>query len=137
MENVFKRVNFNKNKIAGVILVSPSYHGYAGNLEPLINLCHQKNLPVLVDEAHGSYFLFCENLNLPKSALSLNADLVVQSLHKSLNGLTQTAALWYKGNLVKEHKLIQSINLLQTTSPSSLLLSSCEESIKDLSLIHI
>ena len=131
LENVFKKLNFNENKIVGVILVSPSYQGYAGDLEPLIDLCHQKNLPVLVDEAHGSYFLFCENLNLPKSALSLNADLVVQSLHKSLNGLTQTAVLWYRGNLVNEHNLMKSINLLQTTSPSSLLISSCEESIKD------
>ena len=131
LENVFKKLNFNENKIVGVILVSPSYQGYAGDLEPLIDLCHQKNLPVLVDEAHGSYFLFCENLNLPKSALSSGADLVVQSLHKSLNGLTQTAVLWYKGNLVNEHNLKKSINLLQTTSPSSLLISSCEESIKD------
>ena len=131
LKNVFKKINFNEKKIAGVVLVSPSYHGYAGDLGPLIDLCHQKNLPVLVDEAHGSYFLFCENLNLPKSALKSNADLVVHSLHKSLNGLTQTAALWYRGNLVNEQNLINSINLLQTTSPSSLLLSSCEESIKD------
>ncbi len=131
LEKVFKEVNFNKEKIVGIILVSPSYHGYAGDLDPLVDLCHQKNLPVLVDEAHGSYFLFCENLDLPKSALLSKADLVVHSLHKSLNGLTQTAALWYKGNLIDEHNLIKSINLLQTTSPSSLLLSSCEESIKD------
>ena len=131
LENVFKKLNFDENNIAGVILVNPSYHGYAGDLEPLIDCCHQKNLPVLVDEAHGSYFLFCENLNLPKPALSSNADLVINSLHKSLNGLTQTAVLWYKGNLINEYKLIKSINLLQTTSPSSLLLSSCEESIKD------
>ena len=131
LENVFKKLDFDKNKIVGVILVSPSYHGYAGDLEPLIDICHQKNLPVLVDEAHGSYFLFCKNLNLPKPALSSNADLVVHSLHKSLNGLTQTAILWYKGNLINERNLIKSINLLQTTSPSSLLLSSCEESIKD------
>ncbi len=131
LENVFKKLNFKERKIAGVIFINPSYQGYSGDLEPLIELCHQKNLPVLVDEAHGSYFLFCENLNLPKSALVSNADLVVHSLHKSLNGLTQTAALWYKGNLINEHNLINSINLLQTTSPSSLLLSSCEESIKD------
>jgi len=56
---------------------------------------------------------------------------VVNSLHKSLNGLTQTAVIWYKGNLINESNLIKSINLLQTTSPSSLLLSSCEESIRD------
>ncbi len=131
LKNVFKKINFYEKKIVGVILVSPSYHGYAGDLDPLIDLCHQKNLPVVVDEAHGSYFLFCEDLKLPKSALISNADLVIHSLHKSLNGLTQTAALWYKGDLVNENNLIKSINLLQTTSQSSLLLSSCEESIKD------
>ncbi len=131
LEKVFKNINFNEKKYVGVLLVHPSYQGYSGELEPLIDLCHQKNLPVLVDEAHGSYFVFCENLNLPKSALLSNADLVVHSLHKSLNGLTQTAVLWYKGNLIDEHTLIKSVNLLQTTSPSSLLLSSCEESLKD------
>ena len=131
LKNVFEKLNFDENRIVGVILVSPSYHGYAGDLEPLIDLCHQKKLPVLVDEAHGCYFLFCENLNLPKPALSSKADLVVHSLHKSLNGLTQTAVLWYKGDLINERNLIKSINLLQTTSPSSLLLASCEESIKD------
>ncbi len=131
LKNIFENINFSKEKIVGVILVSPSYQGYAGDLENLINICHKIKLPVLVDEAHGSYFLFCENSDLPKSALLSNADLVVHSLHKSLNGLTQTAALWYKGDLVNEHNIIRSINLLQTTSPSSLLLSSCEESIKD------
>ena len=129
--NIFNNIDFDKKKIVGVILVSPYYQGYATDLEPLIKICHQHDLPVLVDEAHGSYFLFCENYNLPKSALRSKADLVVHSLHKSLNGLTQTAVIWRNGNLVEENKLIKSINLLQTTSPNSLLLSSCEESIKD------
>ena len=131
LQKVFENIDFKKNKIVGVILVSPYYQGYASDLEPLIKICHQRNLPVLVDEAHGSYFLFCENLDLPKSAVVSKADLVVNSLHKSLNGLTQTAVLWYKGNLIEENNLIKSINLLQTTSPSSLLLSSCEESLQD------
>ena len=129
--NIFNNIDFDRKKIVGVILVSPYYQGYATDLEPLIKICHQYDLPVLVDEAHGSYFLFCENYNLPKSALRSKADLVVHSLHKSLNGLTQTAVIWRNGNLVEENKLIKSINLLQTTSPNSLLLSSCEESIKD------
>ena len=128
---VIKNIDFENKKIAGVILVNPYYQGYTINLEPLIDICHQKNLPVLVDEAHGSYFLFCENLNLPKSAVLSKADLVIQSLHKSLNGLTQTAVLWYQGNIIEESNLIKSINLLQTTSPSSLLLSSCEASLLD------
>ncbi len=131
LEKVFKNLNFKENKIVGVIIVSPSYQGYAEDIEPLVDICHQKNLPVLVDEAHGSYFLFCNNLGLPKSALQTDADLVVHSLHKSLNGLTQTAVLWYKGNLIDENHLTKSINLLQTTSPNSLLITSCEESFKD------
>ena len=130
-KKVFNNIKIKDKNIVGVILVNPYYQGYTTDLEPLIKICHQNNLPVLVDEAHGSYFLFCENLDLPKSALRSDADLVVHSLHKSLNGLTQTAALWYKGNLIEESKLINSINLLQTTSTSSLLLSSCEESLKD------
>tara|TARA_A100001388_G_C28738900_1_gene485744 strand:+ start:12 stop:1106 length:1095 start_codon:yes stop_codon:yes gene_type:complete len=129
--NVLKNIDFENKKIAGVILVSPYYQGYATELEPLINICHQHDLPVLVDEAHGSYFLFCENFNLPKSAIRSNADLVVHSLHKSLNGLTQTAVLWHNGNLIDENNLIKSINLLQTTSTNSLLIASCEESIND------
>ena len=128
---VFKNLDSVKKKIVGVILVNPYYQGYSSDLEPLIDMCHQNNLPVLVDEAHGSYFLFCDNLNLPKSAIISNADLVVHSLHKSLNGLTQTAVLWHKGDFIEESDLTKSINLLQTTSPSSLLLSSCEESLKD------
>ena len=131
LEKVFKNINFKDKKIVGVIFVRPTYQGYTSEIEPLIHLCHQKKLPVLVDEAHGAYFLFCKDLSLPKSALLSDADLVVHSLHKSLNGLTQTAVLWYKGDLVEEDNLIKSINLLQTTSPNSLLLSSCEESIKD------
>ncbi len=128
---VFNNIDFKKKKIVGVILVSPYYQGYVTELEPLIKICHQHDLPVLVDEAHGSYFLFCENLNLPKSALRSKADLVVHSLHKSLNGLTQTAVLWHNGNLIEKNNLIKSINLLQTTSPNALLLSSCEESLKE------
>ena len=90
-KKVFQNLDLKNNKIVGVIFVSPYYQGYSTDLDPLIEICHQNNLPVLVDEAHGSYFLFCEHLNLPKAALKSNADLVVNSLHKSLNGLTQTA----------------------------------------------
>jgi len=129
-QKVFNNIDLSKN-IAGVILVNPYYQGYSADLSPLINICHDHNLPVLVDEAHGTYFLFCEGFNLPKSAIKSNADLVIHSLHKSLNGLTQTAVLWYNGELIEENNLVKSINSLQTTSPNSLLISSCEESIKD------
>jgi len=118
-------------KIAGVILVNPTYQGYSANIKNLIHLFHDRQIPVLVDEAHGAYFLFCEDSGLPISAVRASADLVVHSLHKSLNGLTQTAILWHTGENVDENKILKSINYLQTTSPNSLLLASCEESILD------
>ena len=130
-KKIIDNIDFENKGIVGVIFVNPYYQGYSTDLKPLIDICHQKNLPVLVDEAHGSYFLFCEDVNLPKSALKSNADLVVHSLHKSLNGLTQTAVLWYQGDLIKESNLTNSISILQTTSPNSLLLSSCEASLND------
>ena len=131
LKDVLNNKSLKNKKIAGAILINPYYQGYSGDLDALIEIFHQKNIPVLVDEAHGSYFVFCEDLGLPKSALKTNADLVVHSLHKSLNGLTQTAILWNLGNNIDQQELAENINLLQTTSQSSLLLSSCEESIKD------
>ena len=131
LKDVLNHQSIKNKKISGIVLVNPHYQGFAAEINQLIEVCHDKNIPVLVDEAHGSYFLFCEDFGLPSSAVRSKADLVVHSLHKSLNGLTQTAILWHCGNLIKKEKIESSLDLLQTTSPSSLLLSSCEESIKD------
>ena len=130
-KNVLENKLIRNIKISGVVLVNPYYQGYSTEINELIEICHKNEMPVLVDEAHGAYFLFCEDFGLPKSAVRSNADLVVHSLHKSLNGLTQTAVMWHSGNIIDENDISNSINLLQTTSPNSLLLSSCEESIRD------
>jgi len=118
-------------KIAGLVLVNPHYQGYSCEIKPLVELCHRSGIPVLVDEAHGSYFLFCEDSELPNSAVKAKADLVVHSLHKSLNGLTQTAMLWHHGGIIEKSRIASKLNLLQTTSPNSLLIASCEESVRD------
>ncbi len=112
--------------IAGVVLVNPTYHGYSTDISELIDDLHARNLPVLVDEAHGTYFSFALDQNLPRSAISSGADLVVQSLHKSAPGLTQTAVLWAQGNLVDRSAVENNLSLFQTTSPNALLLASCD-----------
>ncbi len=119
------------NKISGIVLVNPHYQGYSADIKSLVEICHLKKIPVLVDEAHGSYFLFCQDFGLPPSGVTAKADLVVHSLHKSLNGLTQTAILWHHENLINSNKIVRNIDFLQTTSPNSLLLASCEESLSD------
>ena len=132
LKRVFKKAKELKEDIAAVVLVNPTYQGYSADMESLIKEIHLHSLPVLVDEAHGAYLISRIRSDLPKSAISFGADLVVHSLHKSAPGLVQSAVLWSQGDKVDPFKIERSIELLQTSSPSSLLLASCESSIKEL-----
>ncbi len=118
-------------EIAASVLVHPTYQGYANDLKPLVNRLHALGVPVLVDEAHGAHFATCVDEGLPESGITAGADLIVHSLHKSSNGLTQSAILWLQGDLVDPDLVERSIGWLQTTSPSSLLLASCEAAINE------
>ena len=132
LQRVFRKAKGLEEDIAAVVLVNPTYQGYSADMESLIDEIHSHSLPVLVDEAHGAYFISQIRPDLPKSALSFGADLVVHSLHKSAPGLVQSAVLWSQGLRVDPSKIERSIELLQTSSPSSLLLASCESSINEL-----
>ena len=132
LRKVFTKAKDLGEDIAAVVLVNPTYQGYSADIESLIKEIHSQSLPVLIDEAHGAYLISQIRSDLPKSALSFGADLVVHSLHKSAPGLVQSAVLWSQGNKVDPFKIARSIELLQTSSPSSLLLASCEIAIKEL-----
>ena len=114
---------------AAAVLVHPTYQGYAADLKPLIHLLHDKGLPVMVDEAHGFHFTCLTKPALPTSALDAGADMVVHSLHKSAAGLGQTAVLWLQGNRVDPNRVERSLSWFQTSSPSALLLASCEAAL--------
>ena len=132
LNRVFKKAKELEEDIAAVVLVNPTYQGYSADIESLIKEIHSHSLPVLVDEAHGAYLISQIRPDLPKSALSFGADLVVHSLHKSAPGLVQSAVLWSQGDKVDPYRIERSIELLQTSSPSSLLLASCESAIREL-----
>ena len=116
--------------IRAAVLVHPTYQGYAADPKPLIALLQQQGWPVLVDEAHGSHFAAGVDPALPPSALEGGADLVVHSLQKSAAGLAQTAVLWMQGDRVDPDAVERSLGWLQTTSPSALLLASCEAALE-------
>ena len=132
LKRVFRNAKELKEDIAAVVLVNPTYQGYSADMESLIEEIHSHSLPVIVDEAHGAYLISQIRTDLPKSALFFGADLVVHSLHKSAPGLVQSAVLWSQGDKVDPFKIERSIEMLQTSSPSSLLLASCESSINEL-----
>lgn len=82
--------------VAGIVLTRPSYAGImtvGSRLKRFIQVCHDHGVAVLVDEAHGAHLAFLTPRSIFTSALSCGADIVVQSAHKSLLGVTQTALL--------------------------------------------
>lgn len=109
---------------AAVFLVSPTYEGLCADVETIASLCHARQIPLIVDEAHGAHFGF--HPNLPPRALDCGADVVIQSTHKTLGALTQAAMLHLKGSRIDPQRLRSALNLLHTTSPNYLLLASLD-----------
>ncbi len=107
-----------------LILVSPTYEGLCSPLGAIAEKVHDHGLPLIVDEAHGSHFGF--HSAFPESALAAGADVVIQSWHKTLGTLTQTAVLHLQGQRVSAARLSQALTLVQTTSPSYWFLSALE-----------
>ncbi|CAO2817873.1 unnamed protein product [Amaranthus hypochondriacus] len=111
-------------KPCAVFITSPTYHGICCKLLEISTICHQRNIPLIVDEAHGAHFSF--HPSLPSSALQQGADVVIQSTHKVLSSLTQSSMLHLQGQFINEDKIHRCLQCLQTTSPSSLLLASLD-----------
>ncbi|MCL1471437.1 aminotransferase class I/II-fold pyridoxal phosphate-dependent enzyme [Argonema antarcticum] len=115
-----------------VMMVYPTYDGVCGDVEAIANLAHQHNIPLLVDEAHGPHFTF--HPDLPPSALSAGADLTVQSIHKVLSALTQASMLHIRGSRVDRSSVTKALQLVQSSSPSYLLLASLDAARQQMAL---
>ena len=114
-------------EVKAVILTSPTYEGIVSDVEAIASIVHGYGIPLIVDEAHGAHFSFSDMF--PKSALRLGADLVVQSLHKTLPSLTQTAVLHCNGNLVDRTKLHHRLDIFQSSSPSYIFMTSIDQCV--------
>ncbi|MCC5656665.1 aminotransferase class I/II-fold pyridoxal phosphate-dependent enzyme [Nostoc sp. XA010] len=115
-----------------VLTVYPTYYGVCGNLSAIANITHQYNIPLLVDEAHGAHFAF--HPKLPTSALAAGADLTVQSIHKVLGAMTQASMLHIQGNRIDCDRISKALQLVQSTSPSYLLLASLDAARQQMAL---
>ncbi|XP_073062683.1 LOW QUALITY PROTEIN: uncharacterized protein [Primulina eburnea] len=131
VQKAIKELEMERRKPAAVLIVSPSYHGICCNIDAISKLCHTHKIPVIVDEAHGAHFGFHQQL--PSSALAQGADLVVQSTHKVLCSLTQSSMLHYSGNLIDRDRICRCLQILQSSSPSYLLLASLDAARAQLS----
>lgn len=113
-----------------VLLVSPTYEGVVSDIGAIAEYLHQRGIPLIVDEAHGAHFPFGTKGQFPKSALDQGADLVIQSLHKTLPSPTQTAVLHVKSRLVDRERLERYLHIYQTSSPSYLLLAGIDRCVR-------
>lgn len=110
--------------IEAVLITSPTYDGVVSDVREISEIVHEKGIPLIVDEAHGAHFMFSDFF--PKSAVCLGADLVIQSLHKTLPSLTQTALLHRCSERVSGKAIQKFMGIYQSSSPSYILMASID-----------
>lgn len=116
----------------GVLIVNPTYYGVCGDVVRIAEVVHAHGLPLLVDEAHGPHLAF--HPELPISALEAGADLVVQSTHKVIAGMTQASLLHLQGSRIAANRVRNILQLLQSTSPSYVLMMSLDVARRQMAL---
>ncbi len=139
--------------IAAVILTSPTYEGIASDIRAIADVVHAHGGILIVDEAHGAHLPYAQSAfgldvpqmqnplaaqskenkvrriestmetRLPYSAIHEGADIVIQSLHKTLPCLTQSAALHICSDRVDVKKIERALHIFETSSPSYVLMA--------------
>ena len=107
-----------------VIVTYPDYFGQTFPLKKMIELADRHEIPVLVDEAHGVHFSLGKPF--PPSALTLGADIVVQSAHKMAPAMTMSAYLHVNSKFVSKEKVAHYLQMIQSSSPSYPLMASLD-----------
>ena len=115
-----------------VLIINPTYYGVSTDLKRIAEIVHSYDIPLIVDEAHGPHLKF--NDKLPMSAMDAGADLCTQSTHKIIGAMTQGSILHVRTKYVDVARVQQILNLLQTTSPSYILLASLDTSRRQIAL---
>ena len=98
-----------------VVITSPTYEGVVSDVK-----C---DIPLIIDAAHGSHFGFADFL--PKRP---QADIVINSLHKTLPSPTQTAVI-HINNPEYFDGIKKYMDIYETSSPSYILLAGVEKCI--------
>ncbi len=115
--------------IFGAIITSPTYYGICSDISKISKLLHRHNKFLIVDEAHGAHFAFNKKLST-MSALTLGADLCIESAHKTLPALGQCSLLHIgKGAITDKARLLRTLRMIQTTSPSYMLMASLDGAV--------
>lgn len=115
-------------EIKAVMITSPTYDGVVSDVKAIAGIVHAHGIPLLVDEAHGAHFGF--HPYFPENAITCRADVVIHSIHKTLPALTQTALIHINGDLVNREKIRKYLQIVQTSSPSYILMAGIDVCVK-------
>lgn len=123
-----------------VVVTSPTYEGVILDIGLIARVVHEYGKVLIVDEAHGAHLPFLSSVQntgesswgRERSALYQGADIVIQSIHKTLPSLTQTALLHVTVEAQNRSRLdleriASCVHMYQSTSPSYLLMASIDE----------
>ncbi len=108
-----------------VFIINPTYFGAVTNLKEIVDFAHAHHMAVLVDEAHGAHYYFHADKSL-MTAMNAGADMSAASFHKTNGSLTQSSVLLLKGNKFTREDVQRSLNIINSTSPSGLLIASVD-----------
>jgi len=118
--------------VKAVYVVSPTYYGVAADLVGIAEVVHAHDIPLIVDEAWGPHFHF--HPALPIDAIAAGADLCINSTHKMLGSLSQTAMLHQKGTRIRLDRLKAIVKLFLSTSPNLVLVASLDVARRQMAL---
>lgn len=103
--------------IQAVLVVSPTYDGIVSDVRGIADAAHRHGIPLIVDEAHGAHFPFGRKAGFPVTALECGADIVIQSLHKTLPSFTQTAVLHLREGKADRERIERYLQMFQRQQP--------------------
>ncbi len=111
------------SSIKAVLITRPNYYGIYQPIEKLVEYCHENNIKIIVDEAHGTHFaLDCFDEN----AMQLGCDISINSYHKTMPAFTQTAAINFNCEYELIDKTMSNLQMIMTSSPSYIFMTSVE-----------
>lgn len=115
-----------------VLVINPTYFGFAADLKRIVEISHARNIPVVVDEAHGVHIKFHDDL--PLSAMQAGADMAATSVHKLGGSMTQSSVLNVREGRVSAKRVQSILSMLTTTSTSYPLLASLDTARRQLAV---
>ena len=130
-----KRLMAENPEASAVVLPSPNYYGICSDIETIAKEVHKHGKVLIVDQAHGAHLKFftrfvpktlVNGASMPLCAEDRGADIVVNSTHKTLASLTQSAVLNCSFERVDQDLLEDKLQMIQSTSPSYLLMASLD-----------